>query len=534
MDENSKYNPTLTNNVKKLKLTKNSKINLAISIFLVTFFSIFFILNIIIHSKLEAIELKLYKNRENLFFPIIFLDKNVETLKTLRKVTDIVLKILADLEFLIIYINIIYIVLHPFFALKLIFVVNMSYFCLILLKIIIQGHRPFWDLKNKKLLDETNCMTDYASPSLFLFFIFFFYLYSIISLQKLKKKKIQLIQRIFIILIHPILIFGMLIALNSTLNEYLHQLIFTIILGYFLICLLLVRDKKIHNFIFQTLKNIYNARKYKIKTFFYVIGLIIIILISSYFIDENDLDNIKQKLKDCSDDNLFGMKESLNDIGHIFSIVGAVWGASFTLEKNISKWWGKSSNLILLIKIIIILVFNGSFVIIKIYLPKINDTELIFLLNMFINFIQNFLSFGIIPLLLDKFGLIENERKLKKNDEINNINNEDDQLILFKNSIFKEEKEKGDDGFVILDKERKKSEHCEEKEKDKYKKIVKEEIKPNQEEEVEENEFVYNKNKEENGEIYGNSNLVENVQNLEEEEEEYLYLEGIEEENNKA
>ena len=130
--------------------------------------------------------------------------------------------------------------------------------------------------------------------------------------------------------------------------------------------------------------------------------------------------------------------------------------------------------------------------------------------------------------------MIENERNLKKNDEINNINNEDDQLILFKNSIFKEEKEKGDDGFVILDKERKKSDHYEEKEKDKYKNIVKEEIKPNQEEEVEENEFIYNKNKEENGEIYGNSNLVENVQNLEEEEEEYLYLEGIEEENNKA
>ena len=95
MDENSKYNPKLKNIMKKLKLTKNSKINLAISIFFITLFFIFFILNIIIHSKLETIELKLYKNRENLFFPIIFLDKNVETLKTLRKVTDIVLKILA-------------------------------------------------------------------------------------------------------------------------------------------------------------------------------------------------------------------------------------------------------------------------------------------------------------------------------------------------------------------------------------------------------------------------------------------------------
>jgi magnesium-transporting ATPase (P-type) len=181
-------------------------------------------------------------------------------------------------------------ILHHFIGLKLIFVVNISHYSLILLKIIIQGHRPLWDLRNRKLLKETSCMTDYASPSLFLFFIFFFYLYSIISIQKLKKQKIQLIPRIFIFLIHSILTFGILIMISSTLNEYFHQLIFTIILGYILICLLLAKDKKIHNFIFQTLKNIYNARRYKIKTFFYVIGLIIITLISSYFIDENDLD----------------------------------------------------------------------------------------------------------------------------------------------------------------------------------------------------------------------------------------------------
>ena len=39
--------------------------------------------------------------------------------------------------------------------------------------------------------------------------------------------------------------------------------------------------------------------------------------------------------------------------------------------------------------------------------------------------------------------------------------------------------------------------------------------------------MIYDKNKEEKEEIYGNSNLVENFQNLEEEE--FLYLEGIEE-----
>ena len=267
MDDNSKQSSILNDNLKKLKLTKKSKVNLTISIILVILFSIFFILSILIHSKLESIELKLYKNRENYFFPIIYLDNDIDTYKIFRNTTDIILEILSDLEFLIIYINIIYLILHPFIGLKLIFVVNISHYSLILLKIIIQGHRPLWDLRNRKLLKETSCMTDYASPSLFLFFIFFFYLYSIISIQKLKKQKIQLIPRIFIFLIHSILTFGILIMIGSTLNEYFHQLIFTIILGYILICLLLAKDKKIHNFIFQTLKNIYNARRYKIKTF---------------------------------------------------------------------------------------------------------------------------------------------------------------------------------------------------------------------------------------------------------------------------
>ena len=178
-----------------------------------------------------------------------------------------------------------------------------------------------------------------------------------------------------------------------------------------------------------------------------------------------------------------------------------------------------------------VILFNGSFIIIKIYLPKINDYELNFILNMFINFFQNFLSFGIIPLLFKKFGLIENKRKSKKSFDSNNFN-KDDQVILFRTSIFKEEKEKADDGFVVLDKEQKKIENIEEN--DKNKNIEKEEIKLNQSEELEEDEFIYDINKEEKEELYGNSNLIENVQNMEEEEEEYLYLEGIEEENNKA
>ena len=517
-----KFNSVSNDNVKKLNLSKKFKINLGISIFIIASFSLFFIFNIIIHSKLESIELKICKNKKNYFFSFIFLDDDIELLKFFKSIIYAILEVLSGIEFLIIYINIIYLNIHPFIGLKLIFVVNISYYCLILLKIIIQGHRPFWDLKYNNLTKGIPCQTDYASPSLFLFFIFFFYSYSIISIQKMKKQNLRLIYKVIIFLIHFIIIFVIITLMAATFNEFFHQLIFTIILGCILICLLLAEDKNIHNFIFQILKNVYNTRKYKIKIFFYVIGLLIITLISSYFINEDDLEKIKQKLKDCSENNLFGMQESLNNTGHLFTIVGAVWGASFTLENNINKWWDKSPKLILIIKSIFIIFFNGIFILIKYFLPKINQNiEFNFILITFINFFQNFLSFGIVPLIFQKFGLIENKRKFKKINKIKNFNNEDDQVVLFRTSIFKEEKQKDDEGFIVIDKELKKNEK-----NDEIKKSEKEEIQLN-EEPNKENELIYDKNKEEKGEIYGNSNLVENFQNLEEEE--FLYLEGIEE-----
>ena len=85
MKDNNHRNYSISNDIKKLKMTKKSKINLMISIFLVTLFSIFFIMNIIIHSKLESIELKLYTNRKNYFFSIFFFNNDdSEFLKRFR------------------------------------------------------------------------------------------------------------------------------------------------------------------------------------------------------------------------------------------------------------------------------------------------------------------------------------------------------------------------------------------------------------------------------------------------------------------
>ena len=136
----------------------------------------------------------------------------------------------------------------------------------------------------------------------------------------------------------------------------------------------------------------------------------------------------------------------------------------------------------------------------KYFLPKIiKDIDLNFVLDSFIDFLQNFLTFGIVPLLFQKFGLINYEgmSAIKINKE--------DEKILFRTSIFKDEKEK-DEGFVVVEK------FDEEDNKNKKRQLN------NQ----------LDDEKEQKGEIYENSNLVENVQNLEgEDEESYLYLEGI-------
>ena len=504
----------------KLNLTKKSKINLTIDFSLVTLFSIFFIMNIFLFSKMELIEQKLYKIKNHSYFSLLkIVDFN--SFKKFKKASYIILNIFAGLEFLILYINIIYLVFHPFIGLKLNFVVNLSHFGIIILKILLQGKRPFWKYQNNKLIEETECKTDYASPSPTIFFFTFFYLYSILSFQKLKKQQLKLLYRFLIFSIHLILIFIIiLIFMGEILDEFFHQLIFSTILGYILICFLLAKDKNIHNFIFQTLKNIYNARKYKIKLFFYITGLLIITLIASLFIDENNIYSIKQKLKNCKDVKLFGIKESLKDLDYLFNIIGAVWGSSFTLDKNLRKWWGKSSKTILIIRLIIIIIFNGAFITLKFFLPRlIIDAEFNFIIDILINFLQNFLTFGIIPLIFDKFGLIS----------------KDGQINLFKPSLFKKEK---DDEIIILNMEHKvEDKDNEEKEKNKNEND-KENNKANEEtnkikienDKNDKGENSNQKSKEENKEIYGDSNFVENVQN-EDEEEGYLYLEGIDENN---
>lgn len=524
----------------KLKLTKKSKLILLLRTLIITLFSIFFAMNIIIYSKLESIELKLYNRKSYYFFSLIF-PNDLMLSKKFKIYINNITNIISGLNSLIVYNSIIYLTFHPFIGLKLVFVVNISHYFLILLKIILKAHRPFWDLTNEKINEESICKNDYASPSINLFFCCFFSLYSIISLKLPQKKKFSLTRKYVIFLLHFAFVGVLIIISGIALEDYLHQLIFTIILGFVLICFLLEFDKSIHNSIFKTLKNVYNTRIYKMKIFFYIMGMIVLTIISLYFIDEDDLNDIKLKVKEinsCNEENLknFGIKKSFNDLSYIFGVIGAFWGASFTVEKNIGKWWGISSKRIFIIKIISIIIVNTIFILLKNYLPYLfNNYDFNFILGGFLNFFQYFSSFGIIPLFLQFMELIE-RKKLKKNEgslkKSIKDEEEDDNVILFKTSIFKGEKQKGDDeGFVILDKEVIKRSKINEAKQEVESKIKKESQNENIKKidfENEENVIIYDKNEEEKEVIYSPSPLVENVHKLEDEEDYNLVLEGKE------
>ena len=148
-----------------------------------------------------------------------------------------------------------------------------------------------------------------------------------------------------------------------------------------------------------------------------------------------------------------------------------------------------------------------------------------------------------IPLFLQYMELIE-KKKLKKTDESfkKSIKDEEDgDVILFRTSIFKDEKQKGDDeGFVILDKEVRKKSKVIEEQKEEEKKDNEINISANENEieklslsksddENEENVIIYDKGDNEKEEIYGPSPLVENVHKMEDEEEYNLVLEGLDE-----
>ena len=502
----------------RINLSQKSKIIIILRTMMISLCCFFFPLEAVVDNRLQEIEMNLYvKNKISFIIPSELINSTL-----FHNFIDILTKIIGSKDSIMVYISLIYLIIHPFIGLKLILISSIAQYFVILLQILFQAHRPFWDLEQS----ETICRNTYPNPSSILFYCSFFYLYAIISFNLLKKKKFLLIQKFFIFICYIIILFFLLIILGGAYLLYIHQIIYTFVISIVVICLLIDLDTNIHNFIFNSLKNVYNTRVYKMKIFFYVCGLYFIGFISLYFIEENDINKIKDKLSQnsaCLDEDLemFGIKQGLINISFLSGVIGAFWGASFTVEKKVGKWWSKRSIKKSVIKIIYILVVCFIFILIKYYIKNFrNKFELYFTFEAILDFLECYCIFGPMTLFFQIIGF--NEEYTTKSYEKINVNLRDTEDVhFFRTTIFESEKKgKKKDTYVIIDKEDIKNENENENIKIDNKKMKKleEERGKNKMDDIIENE------ENENNEIYQQTSMIlKNVRRHEEEEAEFYF-----------
>ena len=508
-------------NYDKIILSPKSKINVILRTMIISLCCFFFPFEAIVNNRLQQIEFQLYV--ENKFLSFLFSTKLVNS-QEFHSFIDILMKIIGTSDSIMVIISIIYLNFHPFIGLKLILISSITQYFVIMLQILFQAHRPFWDLEEF----ETICRNTYPNPSSRLFYSSFFYLYAIISFNLLKKKKFLPIQKFFISIFYIIILIALLIMFGGIYLLYLHQIIYTFVISIVVIALLIDFDTKIHNFIFNSLKNVYNTRLYKMKIFFYICGLFFGGFISLYFIEENDINKIKDKIyqnSNCSDEDLemFGIKQSLLNISFLSGVIGAFWGAAFTVEKKVGKWWSESSLKISIIKLIYIGIICAIFILVKYYIKIIKSKfELYFALEIILYFLESYCIFGPLPLFFQYMGF--NEHYTTKSYEKINVNlREENEIQFFRATIFEDEKKgKKNDGYVVIDRNEKQNLIEDKENEEDINKIYKNE-KDNNIENINEE-----KDEKDNNEIYQpTSMIIKNLRRHEEEEGDFeFYIEN--------
>ena len=509
---------------RKISLSKKSKITLILRVMIISLCCIFFPLGAIIDRGLEEIEINYFLN--NKFFSI----NNSETFQWLIDKSTL---ILGSNYSIMVYISIIYSIVHPFTGLRLILVSCISQYLIIILEILYEAHRPFWDSDEVEAIE---CKNTYANPSLELFYLSFFYLYVFISFNTFKKKKFTFIQKIIIMVIYLIFLGIYFFFFVAAFFLYYHQIVYTYTLSVVVIAILIDYNTKIHNFIYNSLKNLYNTRVYKMQIFYFVTGLFVLGYLGSFFVEDTNESDIKNNLRNnekCSEVkiNTFGTKEGILDTSFLASLVGAFWGASYTVEKKVGKWWSNKSRKITLIKTVCILIVCGVFIAIFIFLEGLKDRfELLFSIKIVLYFFESYCVFGLMPLFFQKIKI--NEEYISQSYEKINVKltNEND-VQLFRKSIFINENKGKKDLFVVVDKVEKEKEKIIDTSEKKSLKIEENNIDnipiniENKEDiSFDKNEEIKNIEEEEiKKEIEPSSTIIKNMAELKEEEGDYEF-----------
>ena len=459
-----------TIDINKQKLTFNSKINIFISGILVSISLLFIPFHSVANSYLITIEKnKLFNSVEKL---ASFETLNSSSLKKLFSFFNIFL----NKDFMSGFLCLLYIVFHPFIAMKIIFGANVSFYCVILMQILYKSRRPSWEEWATNNKDKTNpdiiieCEASFSSPSSSLFIFTFYTIYSLYAYRKfyfVSNQHMNMILKVVLFVIFMSFMITEYIFLLMYKMHYLHEMIFTTCLALIYICLLIGFDHKLQNMLYRATKNLFKIRKNKIKYFLYCfLQLLFAILLFNFTAPKITYYRIEEKILASGSCSKFQKEEislenTFIDISYIFCLLGTFWGAALTLEHPPGEWWyhpekiyysemdrntmqkesnkiDKYSILFLFLKgLTTLLVFLIIWFIFR-FIPYIS-----FIFNFVMNCIKYFVLFfictGILPIMFGIFGLNKDKKTLKKRIEEfeeNKVKIEVNKSNLFKSSLF--------------------------------------------------------------------------------------------------
>jgi len=453
----------LTNMMDEKQIKRNSRIKLWSSITLIILSLIFIPFYSIANSYLITLEKTKINNSLEEFVSYETLTSS--SLKNLFYFFNLFL----DKDFMAGYLCLLYIIFHPFVAMKITYGVNISYCILVLMQILYQSRRPSWDdnsdqkdsIKNSQMII---CESSFSNPCPPLFTFIFCTVYSLYSYRRFyapPHTHINIILKIILFIIFISFLITEMIFLIIYRLHYLHELLFTICLAFIMINLLIGLENKLQRIIFNATKNFFKLRKNKIKIFVYVffellVGVLIFNLIGNKFSSYHIEDNI-MKSESCNDQQReeISLSNSFMDLTYIFCLLGEFWGVSLASEYLNEEWWyqtekyfySRNSNrqinernkldtclifLIILKGILTVLVFLGIWKLFNL-IPYVN---LVF--NFVVNCLKYFLLFfictGILPII---FGFMKLNRKHNiSSKRLEEILDESTSNKLFKSSLF--------------------------------------------------------------------------------------------------
>lgn len=195
--------------------------------------------------------------------------------------------------------------------------------------------------------DMIICDTSFSCLSEGMYFIAFYFIYPIFCKRSfyLKERRMNLFLRIFLALIYLALIVLEYFYLLIFKLNYLHEIIFTHMLTFVFICILIDFDGKMHKKLFNSTKNIFKMRKNKLKVLLFGFGLCFIgILLFNFIFPNRMLLTMIEELslnESCSQElkETFGMERIFLNFSYVFTFIGAFWGGCFNIEYNPGEWW---------------------------------------------------------------------------------------------------------------------------------------------------------------------------------------------------